>query len=188
MNSTSVLSEILTIGIGGLLGICLISFPLLGIKPDAQFLHLLKDNASILVIVGTPITYLVGIWIDRLADFCFEKAIEEKIKNKVFSDSKEYYSHFAQAQVMIYTKSVELSKIIEYFRSRKRVCRGWNINLFLILIGYFLSNTQYLHLSWKNAIILFILLVLIIFINYFSYINSVYKEYKTCKDYIEHIK
>ena len=184
MNSTSILAEILVIGIGGLLGLILIILSLLGIKIDTEFLQFVKDNASLIIVIGTPITYLIGILIDRLADFCFETRVEDKIKDEVF---KNKGFTFSKAQAVVYTKSVELSKVIEYIRSRKRICRGWNINLLLITIGFMLVNTYYLHLLWKNAILIFIFIVLIFILNYKSYSNSVFKEYKTCLDYYENL-
>ena len=55
---------------------------------------------------------------------------DQSLRKKVFKTPIEYYD----ARRLIYTHADRLSHMLEYGRSRLRICRGWALNAVLILI------------------------------------------------------
>jgi hypothetical protein len=73
----------------------------------------------------------LGIASDRIADTLFEKWWNNKLRTEQFPDRSDYYA----ARRIILTRSGRLSDLLEYGRSRLRICRGWALNATLIVVA-----------------------------------------------------
>jgi len=77
------------------------------------------------------VTYLLGIITDRVADSIFERLWTERVRSPEFANRDEY--HEARHEVLL--GSERLAELIEYGRSRLRICRGWALNGVLLAIA-----------------------------------------------------
>lgn len=126
MNTTNLFVELIVIGVGTAAWIVLLvlSFSCL---TTSDITNLLKIEMAIPLLA---VIYVLGIVTDRIADTIFEKLWGDKIRQRKFGDLDKYY--LARREIL--TKSERLSDLLEYGRSRLRICRGWCFNSILIII------------------------------------------------------
>ncbi len=130
MRTTNLFVELLVIGFGAASWVGLLAMALFGVPPLSVAL-----SAEALV-AATPLVYLLGILMDRAADWTFEKLWEEKLLaaktgGKLFSSVEEYY----ECRRYILNHSPALAKELEYGRSRLRICRGWTLDAALAAVA-----------------------------------------------------
>jgi hypothetical protein len=124
MSTTSLFVELIVIGSGVFLWLVLAALALFGIS-------VLALDQTILVASAIPmlsLIYVLGTVWDRLADSIFGRVWGDGLRSSEFEDIAEYYD----SRRVILTKSPELSELLEYGRSRLRICRGWTLNAPLI--------------------------------------------------------
>lgn len=124
MNTTNLFVELVVIGIGVLMWIAIFVVALAGY---AWF----PTDDTFLLIAALPslaIVYVLGIVWDRLADFIFDRMWTNVLKAEHYSTVGHYYDD----RRIILTQSKPLSDLLEYGRSRLRICRGWSLNALAI--------------------------------------------------------
>lgn len=141
MNTTNLFVELIVIGVGAGIWIFLLILGFTGLS-TSDVADLFKAETAIPLLA---VIYVLGIVTDRIADTIFEKIWGDSLRQHKFGDLEKYYL----ARRDILTKSERLSDLLEYGRSRLRICRGWSFNSVLIIISLnlFLSLSSVTGLS-----------------------------------------
>lgn len=183
MSTTDLFVELIVIGTGAAFWFFLLLVSSLG-EDWLPFFETLP--ASIMLILVLAVIYFLGILTDRLADALFDPLWGSKLVEKEFGCAREYY----HARSIILTKSEPFSELLDYGRSRMRICRGWTVNLCLLLIVY----NYWLWKTVNNFDKLFMALcgsgILISFIiwTWFTWRMLVTKEYAKIEEQAEFLK
>ncbi len=127
MNTTDLFVELIVIGIGGTIWVLLFALSFLGydwVPPEQLF-------SLVALVPFLSTAYVLGIVIDRVTDAIFEKWWSKNLLKKIYKDDSTYLND----RRLIYIHSGRLADLLEYGRSRLRICRGWSLNALLILIS-----------------------------------------------------
>ena len=126
MGTTNLFVELVVIGVGAMTWLCLLVVAVFGWK----WIPIDKVFSTVALVPLLSLIYLLGIISDRIADSIFERLWVTRLRQRCFESTKEY--HLARRQIL--TGSERLSDLLEYGRSRMRICRGWTLNSILIAI------------------------------------------------------
>ena len=127
MNTTNLFVELIVVGVGAFAWTLLILSGLAG-----KDINTVMAAANITwAIPLLSIVYVLGIVIDRIADGVFDKFWGNRMRAEVFPDKEEYY----KARSMIFKSSDAISGLLEYGRSRLRICRGWSVNAVIMIFA-----------------------------------------------------
>ncbi len=127
MSTTNLFVELLIVGIGAFAWVLLI---ILGVSsiPLPSIINLIEIELFIPLL---SVIYVLGIVVDRLADTIFDKYWGIQIRESIFPDKTHYY----RARSLIFSSSESISDLLEYNRSRLRICRGWSLNSVMIILA-----------------------------------------------------
>jgi hypothetical protein len=156
MGTTELFVELVVIGIGALVWVVLATFGIFGY----EWVPLEKLFSVSALIPFLSFVYVLGIITDRIADVIFESIWTPRLL-------KKHYSSAALARDdrrLIYIRNEYFANLIEYGRSRIRICRGWTFNSVLILLAsdYFIftqvsnSDLRIQLFIWINVLVGFI--------------------------------
>ncbi|WP_169974198.1 hypothetical protein [Tautonia rosea] len=126
MNTTALFVELLIIGAGAAIAVALAIVGLCGY----EWVPLLKPVEWLILVPLLAIAYVLGIVVDRLADFPFDKWIEAA-RTRTFGSKDSYH----QARYSVLSRHETFRFILEYGRSRLRIARGWTLNCILIFVA-----------------------------------------------------
>jgi hypothetical protein len=127
MGTTDLFVELIVIGIGAFAWIAIATLSIFGYKWVP-----LEQLFSVSAIVPfLSFVYIMGIVTDRIADVLFDALWIPRLQRKHYSSLKDA----REDRRLIYSKNEYLANLIEYGRSRLRICRGWAFNSLLILIA-----------------------------------------------------
>lgn len=176
MSTTDLFVEIIVIGVGATIWIVLLALSIFGYSwvPSGQVFSL----ASLLPILA--ITYVLGIVTDRVADTLFDKLWKPSLAQQFYQQDGDDYDD----RRYIYLRSEQLAHLLEYGRSRLRICRGWTLNSLLILGSFNLFiQLQLPHASLKLTAFLFgnLFLVLLTYCLWFSWKQLTLADYRKVK-------
>jgi hypothetical protein len=127
MGTTDLFVELIVIGIGGVIWLLLLIFSAFGY----DWVPLDEAFSLVALLPFLSIIYVMGIIIDRLADTAFDRPWDSSLRKKVYAQDAEY----ASDKYLIYIHSGLLGDLLEYGRSRLRICRGWTLNTLLTLVS-----------------------------------------------------
>ncbi|MGH2750778.1 MAG: hypothetical protein ACRDK3_07895 [Actinomycetota bacterium] len=118
MSTTSLFVELIVIGVGaaGWLGLTILA--VFGYK----WVNVDSLGSLPLLVPLLSITYLLGIVVDRAADRMFDRQAQRQLRR-----SFENRQAYEKARILAAAKS-PLLDLMEYNRSRLRICRGWIVN------------------------------------------------------------
>jgi len=137
MNTTNLFVELVVIGIGVFAWVGLLVIAAFGYNEFA-----LSDISYIIAALPTlALVYVLGIVWDRFADFVFKSLWDNVLKSEQYSSVSNYYDD----RRIILTHSPALSELLEYGRSRLRICRGWALNALAISLSlslYLVLDTE----------------------------------------------
>jgi hypothetical protein len=141
MSTTKLFVELIVIGSGAFVWVVLLVLTVFGYNPVS--LDLLKSPT--VAVATLPIIYVLGIITDRMADAIFEWKWDRNLK-ATSCGSRENYE---RAKRSIVHRSDKLAELMEYGRSRLRICRGWALNsvLTIIVLNVFLWSSPDLGLN-----------------------------------------
>ncbi len=88
MNTTDLFVELIIIGIGGAIWLCLLIFGMFGY----DWVPLDETLALAALIPFLSVAYVLGIIIDRVADAIFERLWVPSLMKKVYEEKKEYWN------------------------------------------------------------------------------------------------
>ncbi len=177
MGTTELFVELIVIGIGAITWIVLGTLSIFGYTwiPREEFFSVPS------LIPFLSLVYIVGIVTDRIADVLFEAIWVPKLQ-------KRYYSSSAIARDdrrLIYSRNEYLANLIEYGRSRLRICRGWAFNAVLIMIAadFFIAtqvagrDLQIKLFIWVNLLVGFVA-----YFSWYSWYRLQDTQYRRLKD------
>jgi len=182
MSTTNLFVELMVIGVGGSVWLVLIVFSVFGyawVRID----HLLSPYAAVPILA---VIYVLGIVSDRIADAIFEWMWSEDMRESYFRDRTEYY----KARKLILTGSERVSDLLEYGRSRLRICRGWAFHSILIAIG--LNTFLWTRLSnrpstWSISIFGSFSLLVFALAAWFAWRKLAHSEYRKIREQVDFV-
>ncbi len=127
MNTTNLFVELVVIGVGALAWVVLLVLSVFGwdwVPTERVF-------STTALIPLLSLVYVLGIVSDRIADSLFEHYWNEDLLKERFTEINDY--HLARREIL--SRSERLSELLEYGRSRLRICRGWSLNSILISVA-----------------------------------------------------
>jgi hypothetical protein len=127
MSTTNLFVELIVIGVGALAWIILLVLSLFG----WDWIPTEKVFSTVALVPLLSLIYVLGIVSDRIADSLFEYWWNDNLRKGRFPEIVDY--HAARRQIL--TRSERLSELLEYGRSRLRICRGWTLNSVLIAVA-----------------------------------------------------
>ena len=127
MSTTELFVELLIIGIGAAIWIVLLLLSVFGISwlPSEALLSVTA------LIPALAVVYVLGIVVDRLCDRLFELIWRESLFRQYYDNRQAYYDD----RRILYLYGAGLAQLLEYGRSRLRICRGWAVNALLIALS-----------------------------------------------------
>ena len=126
MNTTNLFVELVVIGVSALSWVILLVLSVFGwdwVPTERVF-----STTALVPLVS--LVYILGVVSDRIADTLFELWWSDKLRGKYFPNLQEYHA----ARRIVLTRSERFSDLLEYGRSRLRICRGWALNCVLIVV------------------------------------------------------
>ncbi|MDQ0778370.1 hypothetical protein QF026_006836 [Streptomyces aurantiacus] len=117
--ATALFIEVLVVGVGASGASFFMACAVLGVHRVGE---VGKIDGTVLAMIGVSISYILGIIVDRGADFLLRKP-SVACRRKHFDTDADYDA----ARRIVHGDPVALGKY-EYSRSRMRVCRGWALN------------------------------------------------------------
>ena len=182
MNTTNLFVELIVIGVGAFIWLVMFLLSIFGYA-WLPMEYLLSPAVAIPILA---VIYLLGIISDRIADAIFESIWSENLLKSYFKDRGEYYN----GRRIILIQSERLSDLLEYGRSRLRICRGWAFNSIMIAIS--LNSFLWIQLSdkpfiWPVSIYGSISLLLFSYAAWFAWQKLVLNEYRKIKEQAEFI-
>ncbi len=140
MTTTHLFVELLVIGFGALAWIlvCTATFFDFDLSSTNAYLPSLGALLPLLCIA-----YVLGILVDRVADWIFDRLWDKNQRRSIYGhDAKDKIQYFNDRRTLI-VEGPELWQLVEYGRSRLRICRGWTLNALALttsLIFYCLTG------------------------------------------------
>lgn len=173
MSTTNLFVELIVVGVGAFLWVLLIVLGV-SLEPISSIKDLLKLELFIPLL---SLIYVLGIVVDRVADTIFDHFWGKKIRNSIFPDRNEYY----KARSMIFSSSDSISELLEYNRSRLRICRGWSLNSVMIIGSLNFYALLVPATSSKLTILGSIIFLLLAAGSWYAWRNILKKEYGKTK-------
>lgn len=177
MSTTELFVELLIIGIGAAIWVVLLIFSAFGYSWFA-----LEDWLSIAALIPSlAIIYVLGIVIDRLCDRLFEPIWQTPIYQQYYDSRRAYFDD----RRILYFYGKNLANLLEYGRSRLRICRGWSLNSVLIAISlniFVWSQTFQTATRVKVTIFGTSAFLLFAFANWYVWLVLVKQSYRRVKE------
>jgi hypothetical protein len=134
MTTTAIFAEILVVGLQAMVWLallCLFVADLNGfqVRGIAARLNGAKEWAPLITIFVLGFAYTCGIIVDRLAD-SIQSSIEKKFSTKTKPDES-----IPEKRLRVMKKAPEITKLLEYIRSRRRIARSTSLNLLLTTVA-----------------------------------------------------
>lgn len=127
MSTTNLFVELVVIGLGVAGWVAMLVIAAFG----SSWIAMIETHWVIVALPALAVVYVCGIVWDRFADSVFDKLWAVDLRAEYYVDIGAYYN----ARRTILTKSDSLSDLLEYGRSRLRICRGWALNAIAITIS-----------------------------------------------------
>ncbi|MCG8328802.1 MAG: hypothetical protein MI974_14015 [Chitinophagales bacterium] len=173
MKTTSLFAELIVIGMGALINFVLVLICIFDLKLEVIFSFFQTGNSLLMGVFIFVFAYLLGIVADRIADYMMQH-LDNKIRSRFFVDRSQQLAY----RLRLYQENIAVTNLIDYGRSRMRICRGWLLNMIVLLVlGNFwlIINPQYQ--SIKLFLSLNILILISGGITYFAWRFLMIKEY-----------
>ena len=182
MNTTNLFVELIVIGAGVFIWVVLLVFSFVGFNLESIDNTLLLGSA----IPVMALIYVSGIISDRFADNIFGKLWGDALRTRYFNSNGDYYN----ARRNILTNSESLSELLEYGRSRLRICRGWSINALLIGLAlnlFIWRQGETLPQAFEISLIGTCVCLALSIGSWYSWRNLTEVEYRKIKDQSEYL-
>ena len=127
MNTTDLFVELIITGIGALAWLILLFFSAFGVSS----IEVDKLVSVPVLIPLLSLAYVLGIVIDRVSDSLFENLWGKKLFGQFYKNRTDYFDD----RTYIYVHAAKLADLMEYGRSRMRICRGSALNAVLLLVS-----------------------------------------------------
>ena len=125
MTTTSLFVELIVIGVGALGWLTMALLAIFGY----QWVDFGKLSSLAGLVPALAVIYVLGITVDRIADQVFGP-LARRLQSRSFATREDY----ERAKDLMYVRS-PLRDLMEYNRSRLRICRGWVVNCALGVVS-----------------------------------------------------
>lgn len=177
MSTTNLFVELIVIGVSAFAWLIYFVLAIFDIRFET-----LSSTLSIpVLVIMLPLIYVLGILTDRIADSIFDKLWGNRIREKWFTSREKYY----QMRGNIFSNEERMSDMLEYGRSRLRICRGWAFNsIVLALVVCIFSLNQNANIDWGNSVLLFLIIspLIIAITCWFAWKSLLESEYRKIKN------
>jgi len=190
MNTTNLFIEILIIGLGSFIAVLIFIFAFYPVSYDEVKLFVNDVGNSVLISVPF-LVYFLGILFDRIADRIMQRK-EARIRESFYQNPN--YPEMANESALrdlkssVYYKSSTMTSLLEYGRSRLRICRGWILNSFLIAIGLLLIGLLQGRITQISLISTIVIFFILTWLNYWAWKSMAKGEYVKLHYYGSYIK
>jgi hypothetical protein len=177
MGTTELFVELVVIGIGAAVWVVLVTLGIFGYT----WVPIDKLLSVSTLIPFLSFVYIMGIITDRIADVIFEAIWTSRIQKKYYPSA----NLARDDRRLIYSQNEFLAKLIEYGRSRLRICRGWAFNAVLIIISanFFISvQVSNPDISSKLYVWINVLGGFIAFFSWYTWYKILDTQYRRLKD------
>ena len=185
MSTTNLFVELVVIGVGAILWLILLTLALFGF----QWLQIKVEILLALVIPLLSLIYLLGIIVDRVADFIFERIWSKQIRKTVYGGSTQ--QNFYDDRRLVLSQQNPITERLLYAQSRTRICRGWSLNAVVITLTFvilmfsqFRSSPHFLGILIYGCFSFFTLS----FICWVAWKMLKYSDYLKTKEYAEFLR
>lgn len=128
MNTTSIFVELVVIGVGAAIAILLAVFACFG----HGWLLKIDIPPSLAAVPLLSVVYVLGIVVDRQADRLFDRLWKKSMERR--AQEEQGAGSYDDRRLLLVAPG-RLGDLLEYGRSRLRICRGWTLSSVLILIA-----------------------------------------------------
>jgi hypothetical protein len=176
--TTSLIVEIIVIGVFALVWVMLFIFKFLGLDLSLipEWLILYKDWSTVVALIMLIVSYQLGWLVNQLSYFIAGKTFNKPIKSFVFKDQYQNYDSI-KTTVYMNGSSFAVEKVKERL-SVVRLTRAAFINFLLISIALFwLNNKEMGYIAVGITIIMFVQALYI----YYLYCQQIFNSYKVIK-------
>lgn len=176
MGTTDLFVELIVIGIGAFAWIAIATLSIFGY----EWVPLEQLFSVSALVPFLSFVYIVGIVTDRIADVLFDALWIPRLQRKHYPSLKDA----REDRRLIYSKNEYLANLIEYGRSRLRICRGWAFNSLLILIASnFFIATQVVDPLLRTRLFIWINLLFgfVAFFSWYSWYQLSDTQYRRVK-------
>lgn len=183
MSTTNLFVELIVIGVGAVAWLILFVFSVFGF----DWVPMDFMMSAVFAVPAMAVVYVMGIISDRVADYIFVWIWSDKLERPYFQNRKEYFD----ARRIILTHSERFSDLLEYGRSRLRICRGWAFNLIFITIGlnaFIWTNFAERPFAMNVSVFGSLSLLVIALGAWFAWRNLSQNEYRKIKEQAEFIE
>ncbi len=127
MSTTTLVAELLVIGVGAAVWVCLLLLAAFGY--DWVPLERLFSTTATVPLLA--VVYLLGIVTDRFADAVLGPLWAKQNRARAYGPDARSYA----ADKALVLSDPQFCKLFDYNKSRQRICRGWAFNSLAILIS-----------------------------------------------------
>jgi len=183
MSTTNLFVELIVIGVGAATWVVLLVLALFGyawVPVDRLF----SPPAAIPLLA---VVYVLGIISDRIADVVFQWRWNDDLLDLHYSDRADYFSDRRR----ILTQSERFSELLEYGRSRLRICRGWAFNSVLIAVAlnaFLWSIKGEQGFAWAVSIAGSVSMLVFALAAWFAWRKLVMNEYRKIREQAEYLE
>jgi hypothetical protein len=176
METTELFVELIVIGYGTLFWLLFLITSFLGYS----WINFDKIPSVIAIVPSLVLAYVLGILVDRLADWSF-RTWDRKIRMVQLTEKSNICEDYQRVRTIVFDSSESLRDWFYYGRSRVRICRGWAINFIFILVTANLFTSMQLsliELKFKIYVILNSIISMFLLISVFSWHRLTSSEYE----------
>ncbi len=183
MGTTDLFVELIVIGIGAFIWMIIAALCIFGytwVPLDQLF-------SVPALIPFLSFIYIAGIITDRIADGVLGAIWKRRILRKHYASSEVEIDD----RILIYSKSEYLGNLIEYGRSRLRICRGWAFNGVLIMVAcnvFIVTQVPDANLKIKLFVWLNLLVGFLAYFSWYSWYQLTDTQYRRVKGEADFIR
>lgn len=158
MNTTLIFAELLIIGLQASIWLFLLILGIFGTNWIQGLVTFgIADWQTVIVVVALSIVYVLGVIVDRLADFVFT-GWDKKIRDRTYPNLP---LTLGVMRFQLGKDNEYLNRQFEYTRSRMRIARASSLNFLLITVlgGWLIYHLQFPSTAEKTKFIATLLLV-----------------------------
>jgi hypothetical protein len=176
METTELFVELIVIGYGSLLCLLLLITSIFGYS----WISFEKISSLAAVLPSLVFAYVLGVLVDRLADWLF-RIWDREIRALQLTEKSKVCEDYQRVRTIVFDSSESLRDWFYYGRSRVRICRGWTVNFISILItaNFFICiQIHSLDLKLKILFLLNPTILALLLISVFSWHRLTTSEYE----------
>ncbi|MGF1568721.1 MAG: hypothetical protein ACFCVD_11745 [Nodosilinea sp.] len=183
MSTTDLFVELIIIGMGSAIWIFFLATSIFSFSwVDSDKLFSLPALIPFL-----SLTYVIGIVIDRVADTLFEWIWAKKLLRKYYENRDDFHND----RRIIYIHEGRLAPLLEYGRSRLRICRGWALNSSLIFLTFNLfiwTRIPGFHLKIQASIFGSLFCIFLSYGTWFAWYKLALNDFRRVKEQANFLK